>query len=164
MSASAEPATIVQGGRAKAYRPLAIDARSAAVRAGLAAYARGDCFEAHELLEPAWMGSSDIGERDLVQGLIKVAAAYVHQARGNPLGVDKNLRGARARLDAARSHDQAIADLAAIDVDALVAAIDDRLGRPGGLADPAPAISRRAAADEPSGKRSGQAPGPRASR
>jgi predicted metal-dependent hydrolase len=159
--APVEPATIVQGGRAKAYRPLAIDARAAAVRAGLAAYARGDAFEAHELLEPAWMGSADIGERELVQGLIKVAAAYVHQARGNPLGVAKNLRGARARLDAARGHDQAIAELAAIDVDALVAAIDERLARPDGLDEPAPSITPRAVSGEQAAGRSSSRMGER---
>ncbi|MFI5225778.1 MAG: DUF309 domain-containing protein [Candidatus Limnocylindrales bacterium] len=138
------PRTIVQGGRAKAYRPLPLDARASAVRAGLAAYERGDCFEAHELLEPAWMGSADLGERDLIQGLIKLAAAYVHQARGNPLGVAKNLRGARERLVAARGAKQSIPELADLDVDALIAAIDDRLTRPDDLAvEPAPAMVRR---------------------
>jgi predicted metal-dependent hydrolase len=138
------PPTIVQGGRAKAYRPLPLDARATAVRAGLAAYERGDCFEAHELLEPAWMGSADLAERDLIQGLIKLAAAYVHQARGNPLGVAKNLRGARERLAAAGGHLQAVDELADLDVDALIAAIDERLARPDdiGVA-PAPALVRR---------------------
>jgi len=133
----------VQGGRAKAYRPLPAEARRTAVREGLAAYARGDCFEAHELLEPAWMGSDDLAERDLVQGLIKLAAAYVHQVRGNPVGVIKNLRGARDRLDAARDAEQTLPELAAIDVGALLAAIDDRLARPDGTAEPAPRIPLR---------------------
>ena len=92
------PGTVLQGGRAKAYRPLPMEARAEAARSGLAAYERGDFFEAHELLEPAWMGSADPAERELVQGLIKLAAAFVHAARGNPLGIDKNLRGAKARL------------------------------------------------------------------
>ena len=47
-------------GRAKAYRPLPVAERSAAIAAGLAAYERGDFFLAHEDLEPAWMGSSDV--------------------------------------------------------------------------------------------------------
>jgi len=135
--------TVIQGGRAKAYRPLPIEARRAAVRDGLAAYGRGDCFEAHELLEPAWMGSDDLAERDLVQGLIKLAAAYVHQVRRNPVGVAKNLRGARDRLDAARDAEQALPELATIDVAKLVATIDDRLARPDGLAEPAPGIPLR---------------------
>ena len=90
--------TVLQHGRAKALRPLPRARREAALRRGLAAYARGDFFLAHELLEPAWMGTADPGERDLHQGLIKLAAAHVHAVRGNPLGVRKNLLGARARL------------------------------------------------------------------
>jgi len=112
--------TIVQGGRDKAYRPLPRPARRAAFNAAIAAYRRGDFFEAHELLEPAWMGSDDLAERELYQGLIKVAAAYVHAVRGNPAGVRKNLVGARARLEGA-------ADDATIDVAALIAEIDDRV-------------------------------------
>jgi len=77
------PGTILQGGRAKAYRPLPETERRAAYERGLAAYDRGDFFEAHEILEPAWMGTADIGERELYQGLIKVAAGFVHAVRGN---------------------------------------------------------------------------------
>ncbi len=46
-------------GRRKAYRPLPAPTRAAAVAEGLDAYERGDFFEAHELLEPAWMGTDD---------------------------------------------------------------------------------------------------------
>jgi hypothetical protein len=87
-----------EDGRAKAYRPLPDDDRVAAVAAGLEAYDTGDFFEAHELLEPAWMGTPDLAERNLIQGLIKVAAAYVHGVRGNPAGIRRNLEGARDRL------------------------------------------------------------------
>jgi uncharacterized protein len=87
-----------EDGRAKAYRPLPDDDRVAAVAAGLKAYDTGDFFEAHELLEPAWMGTPDLAERNLIQGLIKVAAAYVHGVRGNPAGIRRNLEGARDRL------------------------------------------------------------------
>jgi predicted metal-dependent hydrolase len=72
--------------------------RHAALQAALAAWAGDDWFETHELLEPAWMGTDDLLERDLYQGLIKLAAAYVHRARGNGLGMAKNLAGAHARL------------------------------------------------------------------
>ena len=41
------------------------------------------------------MGTDDLAERGLHQGLIKVAAAYVHAVRGNPAGIAKNLAGAR---------------------------------------------------------------------
>lgn len=77
--------------------------RRAALAAFLEAYERGEFFEAHELLEPAWMGAEDLAERELLQGLIKVAAAYVHASRGNPAGVEKNLRGALARIEAGRA-------------------------------------------------------------
>jgi len=133
-------ATILQGGRAKAYRPLPIEARSAAVHDGLAAYRRGDFFLAHELLEPAWMGTAEVGERELIQGLIKLAAAYVHDVRGNPLGVEKNLRGARTRLAAAHGREPAVPELAVLDVERLITAIDRRLA---GSATTAPRLVSR---------------------
>ena len=95
--------TILQGGRAKAYRPIPEAERQAALTAGLEAYDRGDWFLAHELLEPAWMGTEDLAERELLQGLIKLAAAFVHGSRSNPAGVAKNLEGARERLLAGRA-------------------------------------------------------------
>jgi predicted metal-dependent hydrolase len=100
--------------------------RRAALTAGLEAYDRGDVFLAHELLEPAWMGTRDLSERELIQGVIKLAAAFVHAARGNPAGVAKNLRGARDRLE----HAGGAAGRAGIDVEALLAAIDERLAVP----------------------------------
>jgi len=96
--AGRRPATIVENGRAKAYRPLPEADRRAGLAAYLDAYARGDFFLAHELLEPAWMGAADLPERALLSGLIKLAAAFVHDARGNPAGVVKNLAGAAVRL------------------------------------------------------------------
>lgn len=104
--------------------------RRRAFEAGLAAYANDDYFEAHELLEPAWMGTRDLAERELIQGLIKLAAAFVHQARGNPRGVEKNLRGARARIAAGAAAGSTLE----IDVPALLAAVDAWLAAPGGPA------------------------------
>jgi predicted metal-dependent hydrolase len=112
-------------GRAKAYRPLPAEARIAAVVAGLEAYAAGDYFEAHELMEPAWMGTADVPERDLIQGLIKVAAADVHAVRGNPAGVRRNLEGARARLRSGASGSITGVEL---DVEGLLTSIEARLG------------------------------------
>lgn len=121
-------ATIVQtGGRAKAYRPLPAADRRRAFDEALAAYERGDFFEAHELLEPAWMGTDDLAERDLDQGLIKLAAAFVHEVRGNPLGIAKNLAGARERLAAAIGTEASATS--GLDVPGLVAAIDHLLAR-----------------------------------
>ena len=119
--------TIVgRDGRAKAYRPLPAADRATALAQGLAAYERGDFFEAHELLEPAWMGTDDLAERDLLQGLIKLAAAYVHAVRGNPRGIATNLAGCRERLEAARSDGRHAHGL---DLDALLADIDLRLAQ-----------------------------------
>jgi hypothetical protein len=123
--AATPPPTILQGGRRKAYRPLPAAKRRAAYEAGVAAYSRGDFFEAHEILEPAWMGTDDPAERDLYQGLIKLAAAFVHGVRGNPLGIAKNLVGARDRLAAAVGSPAEAAS--GLELGRLVAAIDDRL-------------------------------------
>ena len=112
-------------GRAKAYRPLPDANRAAALASGLAAYERGDFFEAHEDLEPAWMGTDDRAERALLQGLIKVAAAYVHDVRGNPTGIGRNLEGARALL--VEAAEERAVNIARLDIDALVEAIDLRL-------------------------------------
>ena len=67
------------------------------------------------------MGTADAAERELVQGLIKLAAGFVHAARGNPLGVAKNLAGARDHLGAAVDAETAggsieVVELASIDV------------------------------------------------
>jgi hypothetical protein len=122
----ARPGLIRQGDRAKAYRPLPAEQRRAAFEAGLAAYQRGDFFAAHEALEPAWMGSDDLAERALHQGVIKVAAAGVHSVRGNAAGVVKNLEGARRHLLLAGGAGQAFG----VDVSVLLAAIDTRLAEP----------------------------------
>ena len=124
---TSRPGTVLQGGRLKAYRPIPAADRRRAFEAGVAAYDRGDFFEAHELLEPAWMGTDVLAERALLQGLIKLAAAFVHGVRGNSLGIARNLTGARERLAAAI--DSPAAAASGIDVSALVAAIDDRLAR-----------------------------------
>jgi predicted metal-dependent hydrolase len=137
-----ERAVVVgRDGRAKAYRPLPEVERRAAIDAGLAAYERGDYFEAHEDLEPAWMGTDVLAERALLQGLIKVAAAYVHAVRGNPAGIAKNLTGARRHLAEAGPAGAAWG----IDVPALVADVEARLADPALAATP-PIIRRIPAA------------------
>jgi len=134
-------------GRAKAYRPLPDADRAAALASGLAAYERGDFFEAHEDLEPAWMGTDDRAERALLQGLIKVAAAYVHDVRGNPTGIGRNLEGARMLLVEAAEDGPAV-NIARLDIDALVEAIDLRLAdlatHPDGPNLPPPTLRRSA--------------------
>jgi hypothetical protein len=119
--------TVLQGDRAKAYRPLPETDRRHAFDEATAAYERGDFFEAHELLEPAWMGTDDLAERALHQGLIKLAAGFVHGVRGNPLGIAKNLGGARDHLTRAIGTDAEA--WSGLDLGRLVAEIDDRLAR-----------------------------------
>jgi hypothetical protein len=87
------------------------------------------------------MGTAEMPERELLQGLIKLAAAYVHAVRGNAAGVRKNLEGARARLAEAGL----AGGLAGIDPGALVAAIDERLAGTIGVDDPPIAIARQPA-------------------
>ena len=119
----ADPTTIDARGRRKAYRPMPAAKRRRALEAAIEAYERGDYFEAHELLEPAWLGTADRAERELYAGIIKLAAAYVHDVRGNPEGRTKNLRGARDRIAAGASFGPDVG----IDPAALLAAIDERL-------------------------------------
>ena len=66
------------------------------------------------------MGASDPAERDLYQGLIKLAAAFVHDSRGNAAGVAKNLRGARELLAAGADVGRA----EGLDIEAVVRDID----------------------------------------
>jgi predicted metal-dependent hydrolase len=122
-----------EDGRAKAYRPLPDDERVSAVVAGLRAYDAGDFFEAHEHMEPAWMGTADLAERNLIQGLIKLAAADVHAVRGNPAGIRRNLEGARDRL---RSGASATITGVDVDIEALLRAIEARLTAATDLAAP----------------------------
>lgn len=131
--------TVMQGGRAKAYRPIPAADRLRALDAALEAYDRGDFFEAHEILEPAWMGTDDMAERELYQGLIKLSAAFVHAVRGNPRGIEKNLRGARERLAGVLSTPASAAP-PGIDVAALVVAVDDRLAALAARPDDAAAV------------------------
>ena len=122
-----ERAVVVgRDGRAKAYRPLPVVQRRAAIDAGLRAYERGDYFEAHEELEPGWMGTDDLAERNLLQGLIKLSAAYVHDVRGNPAGIERNLVGAR-RLLAEAAPDLPADNVAGVDLGRLLDEVDRRL-------------------------------------
>ncbi|HEX5465699.1 MAG TPA: DUF309 domain-containing protein [Candidatus Limnocylindrales bacterium] len=115
------------GGRRKAYRPLAPERRQAAAETALAAYRRGDWFLAHELLEPAWMGTADLAERELYQGLIKLAAAHVHQVRGNPNGVLKNLLGADEHLARADPTGRSTCTMLDLDLPALRLAVANQV-------------------------------------
>lgn len=122
------PELILQAGRHKAYRPIPPAARAAALRDALNAWERGDWFETHELLEPAWMGASELGERLRTQALIKVAAAFVHRARGNRAGMRTNLAGALARLRDATAEGADLRPLVGAVEDLLLAVSDPGVG------------------------------------
>lgn len=94
---------------------------------GLRLYAAGEAFEAHEAWEPAWMGTNDLGERALLQGLIKLAAADVHEQRGNPPGVVRNVEGALERLRSAATAGTSTAPGVTIDLATLIEAAAARL-------------------------------------
>jgi hypothetical protein len=142
--AAARSGLVAQGDRLKAYRPIPAADRRAALRAAVAAYRREDWFEAHELLEPAWMGTDDPAERDVYQGLIKLAAAYVHRARGNPAGMAKNLAGASTRL--ARAAEAGPAVVVGISVGPLLAEVRRRVAA-ADTALPAPTLLYEEVAD-----------------
>ena len=81
------------------------------------------------------MGTSNLAERALYQGLIKLAAGYVHAVRGNPIGVVRNLQGARQHLATSERLDPDVARGAGIDLPALLAMVDLRLVAVTGVAD-----------------------------
>jgi hypothetical protein len=57
----------------------------------------GAFFEAHEELEDEWR-EAPAGERDFLQGLVHVAVAWHHAARGNRPGCERQLEKAARRL------------------------------------------------------------------
>jgi len=63
---------------------------------GIAAFNRGEYFEAHEIWESVWIGSNG-PLREFLQGLIQVSVALHHLSRGN-------LSGARSLIERAEAH------------------------------------------------------------
>lgn len=55
-------------------------------------------FEAHEVLEDLWLEIRG-EDREFLQGLIQIAVALEHRARGNPRGARKVLDSAKRRLE-----------------------------------------------------------------
>jgi uncharacterized protein len=64
---------------------------------GIQLFNAGDYFEAHEELEAVWLKATGDRKRFL-HGLIQVAAAFHHHARGNPAGFRSLLEKGSARL------------------------------------------------------------------
>lgn len=63
----------------------------------VARFNAGRFFAAHEVLEELWLEVTG-EERDFLQGLVQVAVALEHRARGNGAGAAKVLARARRRL------------------------------------------------------------------
>ena len=64
---------------------------------GMRLFNEGQFFGSHEVWESLW--HDVVGpERELLQGLIQVAAAYYHLSRGNRAGAGYLYRRARPRL------------------------------------------------------------------
>jgi uncharacterized protein len=68
---------------------------------GIELIREGAYFEAHEELEDEWREAPP-EERDFLQGLVHVAVAWHHAARGNRPGCERQLEKAARRLAAYR--------------------------------------------------------------
>lgn len=68
-----------------------------ALERGLELIRDGEYFEAHEELEEEWR-TAPASERDFLQGLVHVAVAWHHAARGNRPGCERQLEKAERRL------------------------------------------------------------------
>ena len=83
-------------------------------------YNAGRHWHAHEVLEDLWRATVDPERRLFYQGIIQLAAAFVHAERGNMRGVQRLLAKAGAKLAAVPSPYLAL-DVAAL-LDAMAAA------------------------------------------
>lgn len=108
-----------------------------ALARGLELIAEGAYFEAHEELEEEWRGAPP-GERDFLQGLVHVAVAWHHAARGNRPGCERQLDKAARRLAPYRPTHRGV------DVDELLRQVEQArtLVRGGSLALPAVTVAR----------------------
>ena len=61
-------------------------------------YNAGCHWHAHEVLEDLWRATADPERRRFFQGVIQLAAAFVHAERGNMRGVRRLLAKARVKL------------------------------------------------------------------
>lgn len=83
-------------------------------------YNAGRHWHAHEALEDLWRATADPQRRLFFQGVIQLAAAFVHAERGNMRGVRRLLAKSRAKLAAVPSPYLAL-DVAAL-LEAMAAA------------------------------------------
>ncbi len=87
--------------KAARNRPLltvdGLRARLDELYAAIDQFNRGWYFEAHETLEELWLVSPE-PDRTFLQGIIQLAAAFVHLARGERTGFVRLLDAAEGRL------------------------------------------------------------------
>ena len=67
-------------------------------REGIALFNAGKYFESHEVWEELWLAAAG-DEKTFLQGLIQVAAAFHHHARGNWSGMRSLMAAGLMKLD-----------------------------------------------------------------
>ncbi len=109
--------------RVARYRAATRDIRSlggSPVNRAAILWRHGLVFEAHEILEPHWLGASG-DEREGLKGLIQAAGVYVHQEAGHAAAAISLARKAADRL---RRFGEAIGDHQAIGVEKLIVQLE----------------------------------------
>jgi predicted metal-dependent hydrolase len=102
---------------------------------GLDLIRAGEYFEAHEELEDEWR-DAPAPERDFLQGLVHVAVAWHHAARGNRPGCERQLEKATRRLGGYRPEHRGV------DVEAVLGGVQraQAIVASGSLSLPAPPL------------------------
>ena len=77
--------------------PSKIDSLHPKAREGIKLFNLGKYYQAHDLLEEAWMDSPS-PERDLYQGILQIGLAYYQITRGNYRGSLKMFQLAKRNL------------------------------------------------------------------
>lgn len=109
--------------RVARYRAATRDIRSTGgspVSRAAILWGHGLWFEAHEILEPHWLGASG-DEREGLKGLIQAAGVHVHQAAGQ---APPAISLARKAVDRLRRFGDAIGDHQAIGVEKLIVQLE----------------------------------------
>ena len=83
--------------------PVLFDWTRGPLAQGLACYHSGQFFLAHEHWEAVWLTLPQ-PEKDFLQSLIQIAAAFHHLQRGNPAGTRSLLTRSLRRLSAYPTH------------------------------------------------------------
>ncbi len=79
------------------------DRRPPAYREFIRQFDAGNHWRAHEVLAELWRATAEPERRRFYQGLIQLAAAFIHAERGNMQGVQRPLTKAAENLSSVRS-------------------------------------------------------------